>query len=324
MKLGRIETPFPVVLAPMAGITDMPFRVLCKEMGCDWAYTEMVSAKGLQYNNEKTKQLLLSAPEERPCGVQLFGSDPAILADMAKRIEENYAEDVFVIDINMGCPATKITSNGDGSALMKDILRASRIIERVSQAVALPVTVKFRKGWDDEHINAVAFARMAEQSGASALGVHGRTRAQGYSGTADWNIIGEVKAAVRIPVLGNGDVYTAKDALALYKHTACDGVLVARGAQGNPFVFREIKSALCGAQILPPTLDERLDMALRHARMQVNYKDRHGVIEMRKHIAWYIKGYPHAAKNRARVNACNTLEDLVALLSEFRKILGDS
>ncbi|MDL2235987.1 tRNA dihydrouridine synthase DusB [Christensenellaceae bacterium OttesenSCG-928-L17] len=318
MKFGDMTVKFPVALAPMAGITDMPFRLLCKEMGCDWAYTEMISAKGLNYQNEKTKQLLHIAPDERPSAVQLFGSDPDILADMAKRIAAEYAEEIALIDINMGCPAHKIVSNGEGSALMNNLPLAARIIEKTADAVRLPVTVKFRKGWDDEQVNAVAFARMAEESGAAAVAVHGRTRAQGYSGTADWDIIGEVKAAVRIPVLGNGDIYTAADALRMRAHTGCDGVLVARGAQGNPFVFREIASALRGEYCPPASVDERLHMALRHAQMQVAFKGAHGIVEMRKHIAWYIKGMPRAAQMRVRVNSCKTLEELAALLEDIK------
>ncbi len=317
MKLGALQFTFPVMLAPMAGVTDMPFRILCHEMGCDTTFTEMVSAKGLHYGNERTAGLLATSPVERPCGVQIFGKDPEIMADMARHIERRHAGEIALIDINMGCPAHKIVGNGEGSALMRDMPLAARIIEAVSRAVSLPVTVKFRKGWDDTCVNAVAFARMAEQSGAAAVSVHGRTRAQGYSGRADWGIIGEVKAALNISVIGNGDVYSAADALALRALTGCDGVLIARGAQGNPWIFRECKAALRGETCPPPTLVERVEMAIRHAHMQQAYKGVHGVVEMRKHVAWYARGVPHAAWLRTRVNACSSLEELEGLLRDF-------
>ncbi|MDL2258930.1 tRNA dihydrouridine synthase DusB [Eubacteriales bacterium OttesenSCG-928-K08] len=317
MRLGTLNSPFPVFLAPMAGVSDLPFRVLCKEMGCDLTYTEMISAKGLQYKNERTNELLKTAPQERPCGVQLFGSEPDIVAQMAAKIEQISCGEILLIDLNMGCPAHKIVANGEGSALMKTPLLAAKIIERTVNAVRLPVTVKFRKGWDDTLINALEFAKMAEQSGAAAITLHGRTRAQGYSGNADWNCIGEVKAALKIPVIGNGDVYCAADALRLRAHTDCDGVMVARGAQGNPFIFREIQSALKGRYCPPPTLNERIDMALRHARAQLAYKGEHGLIEMRKHIAWYVRGLPKSAQLRTKINECRTLDELESLLMQF-------
>jgi tRNA-dihydrouridine synthase B len=320
MKLGAVEFSVPVVLAPMAGVTDLPFRALCREMGCDLTYTEMISAKGLLYGSERTAQLLETSPVERPCAAQLFGSDPQILADMARLIQSRYAGDIFLIDINMGCPAHKIVGNGEGSALMRDMPLASRIIESVSRAVTLPVTVKFRKGWDDASANAVEFGRMAEDSGAAAVTVHGRTREQGYSGRADWDIIGEVKAALTIPVLGNGDVNSAADALALLAYTGCDGVMVARGAQGNPWIFREIKAALSGGSAEKPSARERVEMALRHARMQCAYKGRHGMVEMRKHVAWYLHGLPHASALRVNINACATMEGLETLLREYMEM----
>lgn len=317
MRLGAIDKPFPVLLAPMAGVTDLPFRLLCRRMGCDMTYTEMVSAKGLYYQNARTKELLMTAEEERPCAVQLFGSNPAIMADMARRIEAEYQGEIALIDINMGCPAPKITNNGEGSALMRDEPLAARIIASVASAVRLPVTVKFRRGWDEGHQNYLSFARMAQDSGAAAVALHGRTRAQGYSGKADWGCITEVKAALRIPVLGNGDVYSAADALHMRAQTGCDGVLIARGAQGNPFLFREIGAALRAETVTPPSLEERIETALMHARMQVEYRGRHGVIEMRKHIAWYIKGEKGAARLRVQVNACTTLAELEALLCGY-------
>ena len=308
---------FPVALAPMAGVTDLPFRVLCREMGCDLTFTEMVSAKGLFYGNENTEKLLETASIEEPCGFQIFGSEPAIMADIARRLEEDYAGKVALIDINMGCPAHKIVGNGEGSALMRDIPLAAKIIEAVNKAVKLPVTVKFRKGWDEGSVNAVEFAKMAEKSGASAICVHGRTRTQGYSGRADWGIIGEVKAAVNIPVLGNGDLYSAEDMLRMREKTGCDGVLIARGAMGNPWIFRACKAALSGEQSEAPGLQERIALAIRHARMQQDYRGAHGIIEMRKHIAWYLHGLPHAAQLRVRVNSCESLGDLEDMLRSY-------
>lgn len=317
MKKIAPYTGFPVALAPMAGVTDLPFRILCREMGCDLTFTEMVSAKGLLYGNENTEKLLETAPIEEPCGFQIFGSEPAVMADIARRLEEDYAGKVALIDINMGCPAHKIVGNGEGSALMRNVPLAAKIIEAVAKATKLPVTVKFRKGWDEASINAVEFARMAESSGASGICVHGRTREQGYSGKADWGIIAEVKAAVRIPVLGNGDIYSAEDMLRMREETGCDGVLIARGAMGNPWIFRDCKAALSQKQIEPPTLEERISLAIRHARMQQDYRGAHGVIEMRKHIAWYLSGLPHAAQLRVRVNACQTLTDLEDMLLSY-------
>ena len=308
---------FPVALAPMAGVTDLPFRILCREMGCDLTFTEMVSAKGLLYGNENTAKLLETTPLEEPCGFQIFGSEPAVMADIARRLEEDYAGKVGIIDINMGCPAHKIVGNGEGSALMRDLPLASSIIEAVAKAVKLPVTVKFRKGWDEASVNAVAFARMAEESGASGLCVHGRTRAQGYSGKADWEIIRAVKAAVRVPVLGNGDIYTAEDMHRMREETGCDGVLVARGAMGNPWIFRACKAALRGEEETPPTLEERVLLAIRHAGMQEAYRGPHGIVEMRKHVAWYLNGLPHAAKRRGQINTVQTLAELEELLLSY-------
>ena len=240
------QTEFPVLLAPMAGVTDLAFREICRAMGADFSYTEMVSAKGLYYGSERTASLLAASPLERPYGVQLFGAEPEIVAGMAKRLADEAHPGLALIDLNMGCPARKITGNGEGSALMLDLPRAARIIESAAKSSSLPITVKFRKGFDAAHINAVAFARMAEESGAAMLTVHGRTREQMYSGKADWDIIAAVKTAVSIPVIGNGDVFSGQDALALRAHTGCDGIMVARGAEGNPFIFREIHAALAG------------------------------------------------------------------------------
>lgn len=320
--LPFLTKPFPILLAPMAGVTDLAFRALCRELGCDFTYTEMVSAKGLFYGGAATAALLETAPVERPCGAQLFGRDPSLMADMAKKLCAERQGELALIDINMGCPAPKIVRNGEGGALMLEPALAGRIIEAVAKASSLPVTVKFRKGFDDGHVNALAFARMAQESGASLVTLHGRTRAQMYSGKADWDIIGEVKADLSIPVIGNGDVFTGADAVAMRARTGCDGVMVARGAQGNPFLFREIKAALAGAPYTPPTEAERLDMAILHLGRATAHKGPRAAAEMRKHVAWYIKGMRGGALLRAQVNAAATAAEMEALLLSFRDSLA--
>ena len=307
-----------MALAPMAGVTDLPFRSLCRRMGCGFTYTEMISAKGLLYGGENTRQLLATAENERPCGAQLFGRDPEILAGMAKRLCEEHAGEIAVIDINMGCPARKIVSNGEGSALMLEPALAGRIIREVARASSLPVTVKFRKGFDAGHINAVAFAKMAQENGAAAVTVHGRTREQMYSGQADWDIIAEVKAALSIPVIGNGDVFSGADAVKMKAHTRCDGVMVARGAQGNPFIFEEINAALEQRPYEAPTPARRIEVAVEHARQLVEHKGEWAVVQMRKHAAWYVKGLAGAAELRVQVNTCRSLEQMLALLEGYK------
>ena len=256
---------FPVMLAPMAGFTDMTYRALCRMQGCDFTFTEMVSAKGLSFGG-KSAELLETAPEERPCGIQLFGREPEIMADMAKRLCDEYRDAAAMLDINMGCPAPKITGNGEGSALMREPLQAAKVIEAVAKASSLPVSVKFRTGWDGASRNYLEFAKMAEQSGASMVTVHGRTREQMYSGIADWDAIAEVKAALAIPVIGNGDVTDAASALRLKAHTGCDGIMIGRGALGNPFIFPEVKAALRGEEFVPPTDEQRMETAISHIR----------------------------------------------------------
>ena len=318
----------PVLLAPMAGITDPAFRRLCIEQGCDFTFTEMVSAKGLHYNNKKTKELIDISPVERPCGVQLFGHEPEIIADTAKRLSEELNADsassgnqkqIAVFDINMGCPAPKITGNGDGSALMRSPALAARIIEAAVRAVSIPVSVKFRLGWDADSINAVEFAKMAESSGAAFVTVHGRTRMQMYSGIADWDKIAEVVNAVRIPVIGNGDVFSGTDAAALAARTGCAGIMAARGAQGNPWIFRQILHYFETGEHLPkPPASEVAQMILRHARMMLEFKGEYiGIREIRKHAAWYTAGYPHGARLRVAINQVENYEQLEALLMEY-------
>ena len=316
MKIGNLELENNVFLAPMAGVTDLPFRILCKEMGCGLVYSEMVSAKGILYDNKNTTELLEIDPKERPVAVQLFGSDPEILGAMAKKIEQ-YPIDI--IDVNMGCPAPKIVKNGEGSCLMKTPELVGKIVKSLVESQSKPVTIKFRKGFDDDHINAVEIAKIAEANGASAVAVHGRTREQYYSGKADWDIIKQVKEAVNIPVIGNGDVFTPQDAKNLLEHTGCDAIMVGRGAQGNPWIFKRILHYLQTGELLPePTAEERVEKALRHAQMLIDYKGEYiGVREMRKHMAWYMKGLPGAAELRGKLNHAENMEQLEVLLRGY-------
>lgn len=313
------EVTFPVLLAPMAGITDSAFRGICRAMGADFSYTEMISAKGMHYNNANTGALLETAPEETTFGVQLFGSEPDILAEAAHTLCAGHLIGLRVIDINMGCPAHKIVRNGEGSALMKNEPLAAKIIGAVARASRVPVSVKFRKGWDGEHVNAVSFARMAQDAGAALITVHGRTREQMYEGRADWDIIARVKQAVRIPVIGNGDVFTGADALAMRNVTGCDGVMVARGTRGNPFIFREIKAAMDGTPYEAPAPGQRIDMAMAHAKALVEKKGPGAVAELRKHVAWYAGGLRGASELRRRVNSAATIGELLELLENYKK-----
>lgn len=312
-------TYVPVLLAPMAGITDATYRGICRAMGADFSYTEMVSAKGMHYDNANTGALLETAPEETVFGVQIFGSEPDILAEAAHTLCRGNLAGLAVIDINMGCPAHKIVRNGEGSALMKNEPLAAKIIGAVVQASSVPVSVKFRKGWDEEHANAVSFARMAEEAGAAVITVHGRTREQMYEGRADWDIIAQVKQAVHIPVIGNGDIFCGGDALAMRAQTGCDGVMVARGARGNPFVFREIRAALDGVPYCAPTPAQRMDMAAAHAEALIAKKGPGAVAELRKHVAWYAGGLRGASELRRRVNAVANIQDLLGLIENYKR-----
>lgn len=306
-----------LLLAPMAGVSDEAFRALCREQGADLAFTEMVSAKGLSYANEKTRHLLRLAPGEDQVAVQLFGHEPDTMAAQAAWIEDEMGESLAYLDINMGCPARKIVSKGDGSALMKDPELAAAIVRAVHAAVEHPVTVKFRRGWAEGDETCVDFARRMEDAGACAVAVHGRYAEQLYRGSADWGAIARVKAAVAVPVIGNGDVRTGADAVAITHRTGCDAVMIARGAEGNPWVFAQAKAALAGEpEPAPPSVEARLAMARRHARLLAEREGKN-IVRMRKHAMWYMAGLPGAATARARINACVSVEDFDAVFDEL-------
>lgn len=310
MKIGNIEIENCLALGPMAGVTDLPFRLLCKEMGCNMLYTEMVSAKAILYKNKNTKELLNIDKNEHPVGVQLFGSDPDIMAQIAAQVEEGEFD---FIDINMGCPVPKIVNNGEGSALLKQPKLVEEILTKMVKAVNKPVTVKIRKGFENGTVYAAEIAKIAESCGVSAIAVHGRTREQYYSGKADWDVIKDVKKAVKIPVIGNGDIFSAEDAKAMKEYTGCDGLMVARGARGNPWIFREIKEYLENGNVIDkPKINDIREMIIRHAKMLVDYKGEYtGIREMRKHIAWYTAGLPHSAELRRMCNQIETMENLI-------------
>lgn len=316
LKIGNVTIEGNLILAPMAGVTDLPFRVLCKEMGAGLIYTEMVSAKGIYYENKNTEALLQVLEEERPVALQLFGSDPKLMAEMAKKIEHRNFD---ILDINMGCPVPKVVNNNEGSALLQNPKLVGEIVAAVSKAIDKPLTIKIRKGFLKGECNAVEIAKVIEANGGAAVAVHGRTREDYYTGKADWDCIAKVKEAVSIPVFGNGDVTSPELAKQMLEYTGCDGVMIARGVRGNPWLFGQIKEYLAtGKRVEQPTVEEVVATIKRHARLQVEYKGEYlGIREMRKHVAWYTTGYPASAKLRNKVNEIETLEGLDQLMEQY-------
>ena len=315
LQIGNVTLENNLILAPMAGVSDLPFRLLCREQGAGLVCMEMVSAKAILYKNRNTEELLTIDPKEHPVSLQLFGSDPDIISEIAKQIEERPFD---ILDLNMGCPVPKVVNNGDGSALMKNPRLAGEIIEKTARAIKKPLTVKIRKGFDDAHVNAVELAHIAQESGAAAVAVHGRTREQYYAGHADWDIIRQVKEAVSIPVIGNGDIRMPEDVAAMAEQTGCDGYMIARGAEGNPWIFRQILHYFeTGEHLARSDFSEVTEMLLRHAKMQIDCKgDYTGIREIRKHAAWYTAGYRNSSKLRGRINEVENYEQLEALFRE--------
>jgi len=318
MQIGNVKLEGNIFLGPMAGVTDLPFRLLCREKGAALVYTEMVSAKGVKYNNKNTESMMQIDERERPVALQLFGSDPDIIAETARRIE---GRNFDILDINMGCPVPKVVNCGEGSALMKNPELIGKIVKRVSEGYSKPVTVKIRKGFNDDCINAVEVAKVAEDNGAAAIAVHARTREQFYSGKADWEIIRAVKEAVSIPVIGSGDVFSPHDAKKMLEQTGCDAVMIARGSRGNPWIFEQCRAYIEHGILLPkPPFAEVRDMIIRHARLELEYKGEYiALLEMRKHVAWYTAGYPNSSRLRTRINEMDSMDDLYRLLEEYEK-----
>ena len=320
LKIGNVRLENPYILAPMAGVTDLPFRLLCKEMGAGLICMEMVSAKAISFHNKNTEKLMEIEEKERPVSMQLFGSDPDLIAEMAAQIEERPFD---ILDLNMGCPVPKVVNNGEGSALMKNPKLAAEIVRKTAKAIQKPLTVKIRKGFDEAHSNAVEMAKYLEDAGAAAIAVHGRTREQYYAGQADWDIIRQVKEAVSVPIIGNGDVTDPISAHKMMEETGCDGVMIGRASRGNPWIFRQlVEYDKTGNIPERPDVEELKAMILRHARLQLQYKGEYtGIREMRKHVAWYTAGYPHSAAIRRRVNEIETIGQLEEMLESISEKL---
>lgn len=320
MRIKNLEFKKNVFLAPMAGVTDIAFRELCKEMGCELVYTEMISAKALFYGSKNTKDMLVISKQEAPVAVQIFGNDPLVMAKACDFFNDN--EDICLVDINMGCPAPKIVKNGEGSALMKDPKLAAQIIKEVKRASSKPVTAKFRKGFDSDNINAVEFAKELEQAGVDAVTVHGRTREQMYEGKADWDMIRKVKQAVSIPVIGNGDVVTPEDAVSIFKTTNCDAIMIGRGAMGNPWIFNQIDEKIKNINVTYPSEEDRIDMCIEHYRRAISYEgEQKAVREMRKHVGWYLKGLSNNKEIKDAVNYEKSSEKVISILKEYKSYI---
>ncbi|WP_392486006.1 tRNA dihydrouridine synthase DusB [Haloimpatiens sp. FM7315] len=320
MKIGELDFKGGVFLAPMAGVTDVAFREICVLMGCELTYTEMISAKGMYYGSENTKDLLKTSDKEKNVAVQIFGSEPYIMAKAAEAFNEELK--ICIVDINMGCPVPKIVKNGEGSALMKNPKLAADIVKEVKKSSTKKVTVKFRKGFTEDNINAVEFAKYMEDAGADAITLHGRTRQQMYTGEADWDIIRQVKKAVSIPVIGNGDVFSFEDAKRMRELTNCDGIMVARGVRGNPWIFKQINQMIKGQEIEYPKDEEKIEICIRHLNKAIFYfNEKKAVREMRKHIAWYIKGLKQCTDIKDIINRQEKYEDVLKTLEEYKKFL---
>ncbi len=317
MKFRDFEVENEVFLAPMAGVTDLPFRLICKELGCGLLYTEMINAKALCYDDKNTKKMLNILDEEHPVAVQIFGSEPEFMGKAAQILNDYPNE---ILDINMGCPAPKVVKNGDGSALMRNPKLAEQVLDQVVKNSKKPVTLKIRKGWDDNSVNALEIAKIAEDCGICAITIHGRTREQYYSGQADWDIIGEVKSQISIPVIGNGDVTSVEDAIRIKDHTGCDAIMIGRGAQGNPWIFKRIDHYMKTGQLLdPPSKDEKIDIAIKHMDLAIKEHGEYvAVREMRKHIGWYLKGMKHSARFRDQINHMVTAKEVIDTLDQYR------
>ena len=316
MKIGNVQLDNEVFLSPMAGVTDLPFRTICKEKGCGMLYTEMINAKALCYDDENTKKMLNLEDDGHPVAVQIFGSDPEYMGKAAS-IMNQYTNDI--LDINMGCPAPKVIKNGDGSALMRNPKLAAEVLTAVVKNSEKPVTLKIRKGWDDNSVNALEIAKIAEECGISALAIHGRTREQFYSGKADWDIIAEIKQSINIPVIGNGDVFDVQDAVNMLEKTKCDAIMIGRGSQGNPWIFNRINHYMKTGEVLPePTLEEKISTAIKHMNLAVaEHGEYVAVREMRKHIGWYLKGLKNSAKYRDQINKITDYKEVIAMLEEY-------